>query len=66
VHHPQRGERNEFPVLFYVDPGLADDGDGQHVSTITLSYTFYNKGREALECYLRDHHMAALPSRAAR
>jgi cytochrome c oxidase assembly protein subunit 11 len=60
------GERKEFPVLFYVDPRVADDADGQHVNTITLSYTFYNKGREALERYLRDHHMAALPSPAAR
>jgi cytochrome c oxidase assembly protein subunit 11 len=60
------GERKEFPVLFYVDPAIADDADGQHVNTITLSYTFYNKGREALERYLRDHHMAALPSPAAR
>ena len=60
------GERKEFPVLFYVDPGVADDADGQHVNTITLSYTFYNKGREALERYLRDHHLAALLSPAAR
>jgi cytochrome c oxidase assembly protein subunit 11 len=60
------GERKELPVLFYVDPGVADDTDGQHVNTITLSYTFYNKGREALERYLRDHHLAALPSPAAR
>jgi cytochrome c oxidase assembly protein subunit 11 len=60
------GERKEFPVLFYVDPGIADDPDGQHVNAITLSYTFYNKGREALERYLRDHHIAALPSPAAR
>jgi cytochrome c oxidase assembly protein subunit 11 len=60
------GERKEFPVLFYVDPGLADDPDGRHVNTITLSYTFYNKGREALDRYLRDHHMAALPSPSAR
>jgi cytochrome c oxidase assembly protein subunit 11 len=60
------GEGKEFSVLFYVDPGIADDPDGQHVDTITLSYTFYNKGREALERYLRDHHMAALPSPAAR
>jgi cytochrome c oxidase assembly protein subunit 11 len=60
------GERKEFSVLFYVDPAIADDADGQHVNTITLSYTFYNKGREAPERYLRDHHMAALPSPAAR
>ncbi len=60
------GERKEFPVLFYVDPGIAEDTDGQGVNTITLSYTFYNKGSEALERYLREHHMAALPSSATR
>jgi cytochrome c oxidase assembly protein subunit 11 len=56
------GERKEFRVLFYVDPEIANDADGQHVNTITLSYTFYNKGHQALDRYLRDHHMAALPS----
>jgi cytochrome c oxidase assembly protein subunit 11 len=60
------GERKEFPVLFYVDPGIAQDADGQGANTITLSYTFYNKGREALERYLREHHMAALPSSSTR
>ena len=60
------GERKEFPVLFYVDPGIADDADGREVNTITLSYTFYNKGREALERYVRDHHMAALPAAGVR
>jgi len=60
------GERKEFPLLFYVDPGIADDPDGRGVNTITLSYTFYNKGREALGRYLRDHHVTALPSSAAR
>jgi len=60
------GERKEFPVLFYVDSGIAEDTDGQGVDTITLSYTFYNKGREVLERYLREHHMAPLHSSAAR
>lgn len=47
------GERKEFPVQFYVDPAIASDRDGHSVKTITLSYTFYNKGRAALEDYLR-------------
>jgi cytochrome c oxidase assembly protein subunit 11 len=53
------GERKEFPVLFYVDPEIADDPDGGGVKTITLSYTFYNKGPEALEQYLRAHPVAS-------
>lgn len=40
------GERKEFPLVFYVDPAIADDSDSRAVNTITLSYTFYNKGRE--------------------
>lgn len=52
------GERKEFPLVFYVDPAIADDPDGRSVNTITLSYTFYNKEREALEQYLRSHPVA--------
>ncbi len=55
------GERKEFPVLFYVDPAIADDPEGHDFNTITLSYTFYNKGRDALEKYLRAHPAARGP-----
>jgi len=51
------GERKEFPVLFYVDPAIADDPDGRNVATITLSYTFYNKGRTARDSYMTVHNM---------
>lgn len=60
------GALTYYSVLFYVDPGIDDDSDGRGVNTITLSYTFYNKGPEALERHLREHHMVALPSAAAR
>ncbi len=37
----QPGETREMAVVFYVDPKLAKDSEQDHVSTITLSYTFY-------------------------
>jgi cytochrome c oxidase assembly protein subunit 11 len=52
------GERKEFSVLFFVDPAMANDDDAKDIPAITLSYTFYNKGRAALEEYLRDHPVA--------
>jgi cytochrome c oxidase assembly protein subunit 11 len=37
----QPGETRDMAVVFYVDPKLAKDSDQDHLSTITLSYTFY-------------------------
>ena len=59
------GERKELPVLFYVDPAITVDPEESGVNTITLSYTFYNKGREALEQYLRAHPIARGPAEGA-
>lgn len=35
------GETAEMPVLFYVDPAIADRPNLDYVDTITLSYTFF-------------------------
>lgn len=56
------GESKEFPVSFFVDPSIAEDDDGKDVTAITLSYTFFNKGRPALEEYLRTHQVAVSAS----
>jgi cytochrome c oxidase assembly protein subunit 11 len=48
------GESKEFSVSFFVDPSIADSPDGVSLDTITLSYTFFNKGAEAVERLLRE------------
>jgi cytochrome c oxidase assembly protein subunit 11 len=35
------GEKREMPVVFYVDPSIANDHENDGLNTITLSYTFY-------------------------
>lgn len=52
------GEGKEFPVSFFVDPSIDKDEDGKDVIAITLSYTFFNKGRPALGEYLRTHQVS--------
>ena len=52
------GESKEFPVSFFVDPSIVEDEDGKGVTAITLSYTFFNKSRPALDEYLRTHQAA--------
>ena len=37
----EAGEGIDMPVVFYVDPAIADDRGLDYVDTITLSYTFF-------------------------
>jgi cytochrome c oxidase assembly protein subunit 11 len=39
------GESVDMPVMFYIDPEIADDRDVANLGTITLSYTFYPMDR---------------------
>ena len=35
------GESADFPVVFFIDPAIAEDPDLRALGTVTLSYTFY-------------------------
>jgi cytochrome c oxidase assembly protein subunit 11 len=48
-HTLKTGETGEFPVVFFIDPALAEDPDMEDVTSITLSYTFFQDHTEALE-----------------
>src|SRR3954449_5533480 len=37
------GETRDMPVVFYVDPSMVKDPDGNEINTIPLSYTFYQQ-----------------------
>ena len=41
-------ERVRMPVIFFVDPKLADDPDARDISEITLSYTFFPVAKPAI------------------
>lgn len=60
------GESKEFSVSFFIDPSIAEDEDGKGAAAITLSYTFFDKGRPALEEYLRSHRVSVKATDAAR
>jgi len=53
------GESAELPVTFFIDPDIVNDRDMDDVTTITLSYTFFNQGEEALKIYLGEEAQLA-------
>lgn len=49
------GEEKEFPVTLFVDPSIISDPENSKIRSITLSYTFFDKGAKALEKYMASH-----------
>ena len=43
------GEDVNMPVLFYIDPSIADDPNMEDVTTITLSYNFFQSDSSELD-----------------
>lgn len=56
------GEQVNMPVMFFVDPAIADDPDMDDVKVITLSYTFFQAHTQALEDALEDFYNQASAS----
>ncbi len=52
----QPGERMNMPVLFFIDPAIADDPYMDDVKTITLSYTFFKTESPELEKALEEYY----------
>ncbi len=47
------GQKQNFPVYFYLDPELSENADMDSVRTVTLSYTFFpSKSQELAEAAL--------------
>jgi len=42
-------QKMNMPVVFYIDPSIADDENMNDVKTITLSYSFFKADSKALE-----------------
>ena len=48
------GERVEMPVTFFVDPAMLSDPNVADVTTVTLSYTFF-ENKDASVAIATDH-----------
>jgi cytochrome c oxidase assembly protein subunit 11 len=60
------GADAKMPVLFFIDPAMADDPNMDDVNVVTLSYTFYKTDSPELERAQKDfYNKAPAPGRHA-
>ncbi len=59
----QPGEEMPMPVVFYVDPKMAEDRDMDDVKTITLSYTFFPAESQELDNALEAFYNSEKPDK---
>lgn len=52
----QPGQRVDMPVLFFIDPSIAQDRNMDDVETITLSYRFFKANTKTLDRALEDFY----------
>jgi cytochrome c oxidase assembly protein subunit 11 len=52
----QPDEAMDMPVLFYIDPSIADDKHMSDVKTITLSYSFFKSDSKELDSALEQFY----------
>ncbi|MCC7305861.1 MAG: cytochrome c oxidase assembly protein [Alphaproteobacteria bacterium] len=55
------GQSADFPVVFFVDPAMAEDPDMQDVDVITLSYTFFESDSKDLEAAMEGFYNGKSP-----
>ena len=58
------GESARLPVSFFVDPEIVNDRNLDEVSTITLSYTFFESAAPTVDDHLRLSHTGGDAGRA--
>jgi len=61
----QPGEEVDMPVFFFLDPALLRDPTMDHTHVVTLAYTFFKTGEEAVEAPAQDVTAAARSSGGA-
>lgn len=58
------GQEVSMPVMFYVDPAIAEDPNMDDVDVITLSYTFFRSDEDELDAGDQTVYQSEMPAEA--